>query len=175
MTRLIASLCGTALLALAMSAHAATPTVPVLNWNPCSPDGAVCAAAQVPLDYDDPAGPQTYVVLARYPVNPATKIGTVFVNFGGPGVSGVTRLIQSGFGLTLRGLLQGKFDVVAFDPRGVGYSDPMQCFDTEGDRTAFRARIRSSRSSTTRNGRTSTHTVRLAHAASGVGSRLRCT
>ena len=55
----------------------ATPTVPPLNWNPCSPDGAVCAAAQVPLDYDDPAGPQTYVVLARYPVNPATKIGTV--------------------------------------------------------------------------------------------------
>ena len=128
MTRLIASMCGTALLALAMTAHATTPTVPVLNWNPCSADGAVCAAAQVPLDYDDPAGP-------------ATKIGTVFVNFGGPGVSGVTRLIQSGFGLTLRGLLQGKFDVVAFDPRGVGYSDPIQCFDTEGDRTAFRGAL----------------------------------
>jgi len=141
MTRLIASMCGTGLLALALAAHATTPTVPVLNWNPCSPDGAVCAAAQVPLDYDDPAGPQTYVVLARYPVNPATKIGTVFVNFGGPGVSGVTRLIQSGFGLTLRGLLQGKFDVVAFDPRGVGYSDPIQCFDTEGDRTAFRSAL----------------------------------
>ncbi len=139
MSRYVASSCGAALLALAMSASSAAPTVPVLNWNPCSPDGAVCAAAQVPLDYDDPAGAQTYIVLARYPVNPATKIGTVFVNFGGPGVSGVTRLIQSGFGQTLRALLQGRFDVVAFDPRGVGYSDPMQCFDTEGDRTAFRA------------------------------------
>ena len=49
MTRLIAFMCGTALLALHLSAHGATPTVPVLNWNPCSPDGAVCAAAQVPL------------------------------------------------------------------------------------------------------------------------------
>ena len=101
MTRLVASLCGTALLAFVMSANATTPPVPVLNWNPCSPDGAICAAAQVPLDYDDPAGAKTFIVLARYPVNPATKIGTVFVNFGGPGVSGVTRLIQSGFGLNL--------------------------------------------------------------------------
>lgn len=39
--------------------------------------------------------------------------------------------------MTLRALLQGRFDVVAFDPRGVGYSDPMQCFDSEGDRAAF--------------------------------------
>jgi pimeloyl-ACP methyl ester carboxylesterase len=113
--------------------------VPVLNWNPCSADGAVCAAAEVPLDYGDPAGAKTSIVLARYPVAPETKIGTVFVNFGGPGVSGVTRLIQSGFGRSLRTLLQGRFDVVAFDPRGVGYSVPLQCFDTEGARTAFRA------------------------------------
>ena len=137
MSRLVTSLCGTALLAFAFSTNATTPPVPQLNWNPCSTDGAVCAAAQVPLDYADPAGAQTFVVLARYPVNPATKIGTVFVNFGGPGVSGVTRLIQSGFGVTLRALLKGRFDVIAFDPRGVGYSDPIQCFDTEGDRAAF--------------------------------------
>jgi pimeloyl-ACP methyl ester carboxylesterase len=139
MKKLIGSLLGTALLAIGLAASANASPVPVLNWNPCSPDGAVCAAAQVPLDYDDPAGAKTFVVLARYPVNPATKIGTVFVNFGGPGVSGITRLIQSGFGLTLRALLQGRFDVVAFDPRGVGYSDPLQCFDTEGDRMAFGA------------------------------------
>jgi len=139
MKKLIGSLLGTALLAIGLAASADAPPVPVLNWNPCSPDGAVCAAAQVPLDYDDPAGAKTFVVLARYPADPATKIGTVFVNFGGPGISGVTRLIQSGFGATLRALLQGRFDVVAFDPRGVGYSDPLQCFDTEGDRMAFGA------------------------------------
>jgi pimeloyl-ACP methyl ester carboxylesterase len=139
MSRLIASLCGSALLAFVMSANAAAPPVPVLNWNPCSTDGADCAMAQVPLDYDEPAGATTYIVLARYAADPATKIGTVFVNFGGPGVSGVARLIGSGFGLTLRALLLGRFDVVAFDPRGVGYSDPIQCFDTEGDRAAFNA------------------------------------
>ncbi len=137
MFKLVASLCGTALLAFAIPRMLRRRRFLQLNWNPCSTDGAVCAAAEVPLDYGDPAGAKTFIVLARYPVNPATKIGTVFVNFGGPGVSGVTRLIQSGFGLTLRALLMGRFDVVAFDPRGVGYSDPMQCFDTEGDRTAF--------------------------------------
>jgi pimeloyl-ACP methyl ester carboxylesterase len=139
MSKLVALLCGTALLAFAATASAVAPPVPQLNWNPCSTNGAVCAVAQVPLDYADPAGAKTFVVLARYPVNPANKIGTVFVNFGGPGVSGVTRLIQSGFGVSLRALLGGRFDVVAFDPRGVGSSDPMQCFDTEAQRTAFRS------------------------------------
>lgn len=137
MKSLVASLCGTALLAIALTANAIPPPVPVLNWNPCAPDGAVCASAQVPLDYADPAGAKTYVVLARYAVNPANKLGTVFVNFGGPGVSGVTRLIQSGFGLTLRALLGGRFDVVAVDPRGVGFSDPLQCFDTVENRAAY--------------------------------------
>jgi hypothetical protein len=136
MKKLIVSFFGAALLAVGSTAGADPPTVPALNWFPCAP-GAVCAVAQVPLDYDEPQGAQTHVVLARYPAtDQANRIGTVFINFGGPGISGVNRLL-SGFGQLLAAALQGRFDVVSFDPRGVGLSDPLQCFATEEDRAAY--------------------------------------
>jgi pimeloyl-ACP methyl ester carboxylesterase len=90
----------------------------------------------VPLDYDNPRGPTTTIALARTPAtDQANKVGTVFVNPGGPGGSGVS-LILGGFGETLDTLLGGRFDIIGFDPRGVAASDPLQCFDTEGDRSA---------------------------------------
>ena len=132
---------GTALIALASAVWADAPSVPVLNWFPCPgvAPGPECAIAQVPLDYDEPMSAQTYVVLSKYPAaDQANKIGTVFVNFGGPGISGVNVLL-SGFGETLAWLLQDRFDVVAFDPRGVGYSAPLQCFETAEARAAYLA------------------------------------
>lgn len=136
MKQLVVSFLGAALLIVASTTGADPPTVPALNWFPCAP-GADCAVAQVPLDYDEPQGAQTYVVLARYPAaDQANRIGTVFINFGGPGISGVNRLL-SGFGQLLAAALQGRFDVVSFDPRGVGLSDPLQCFATEEERAAY--------------------------------------
>jgi pimeloyl-ACP methyl ester carboxylesterase len=136
MKKLIVSLVGAVLLAMGSTAGADPPAVPVLNWFPCAP-GADCAVAQVPLDYDEPQGAQTYIVLARYPAaDQANRIGTLFVNFGGPGISGVNRLL-GGAGQLLAAATQGRFDVVSFDPRGVGLSDPLQCFATEADRAAY--------------------------------------
>ena len=66
MKQLVVSFLGAALLVVASTTGADPPTVPALNWFPCAP-GADCAVAQVPLDYDEPQGAQTYVVLARYP------------------------------------------------------------------------------------------------------------
>ena len=70
-----------------------TAPVPVLAWAPCGPDlpGVECAVATVPLDYGEPCeGATTGIALARVPAaDPAHKIGTVFVNPGGPGGSGV--------------------------------------------------------------------------------------
>jgi pimeloyl-ACP methyl ester carboxylesterase len=87
--------------------------------------------ATVPLDYDKPRGATTEVALARVPASdPARRIGSVFVNPGGPGGSGVG-LVLSGFGDDLDAQLDGRFDVVGFDPRGVGASDPLHCFDSE--------------------------------------------
>ena len=119
--------------------------VPVLVWEPCGEDfpAAECAVATVPLDYDRPSRGTTELALARIPAaDPANRIGTVFVNPGGPGGSGVG-LVLFGFGEFLGEQLDGRFDIVGFDPRGVGASDPLHCFDSEDDaRRVLRRRCR---------------------------------
>ena len=113
--------------------------VPELTWEPCGEDfpGVECALAEVPLDYDKPGRATTALALARVPAaDQRGKVGTVFVNPGGPGGSGVG-MVLAGFGNYLSGLLGGRFDVVGFDPRGVGASDPLLCFETGEERDAF--------------------------------------
>jgi pimeloyl-ACP methyl ester carboxylesterase len=66
----------------------------------------------------------------------AKRIGTVFVNPGGPGGSGVAFVLE-GFGEELHANLGGRFDVVGFDPRGVGASDPLHCFGSEDELVDF--------------------------------------
>jgi pimeloyl-ACP methyl ester carboxylesterase len=103
----------------------------VLNWAPCGAafPGVECALATVPLDYDQPRGATTTIALARVPAaNPAQKVGSVFLNPGGPGGSGVN-LARGRFGRNLAAMLGGRFDIVGFDPRGVAASDPLFCFD----------------------------------------------
>jgi len=120
------------------------PPVPDLTWLPCGeefPPSAECAVAEVPLDHDRPHGAKTSVALARVAASdPADKIGTVFVNPGGPGGSGVD-LIRFGFGDFLAERLQGRFDVVGFDPRGIARSEKLQCFETNEERDAFFAEL----------------------------------
>ena len=120
-------------------ARPASPPVPVLDWQPCGSDhpGFECTTAIVPLDYDHPRGRTTQLALAKRPAgNPAIRIGTVFVNPGGPGGSGVNTVLN-GFGEFLGDNLGGRFDVVGFDPRGVGASDPMHCFESAEESEAF--------------------------------------
>ena len=66
-----------------------TPPPPIeIDWASCGPDfpGAECALVPVPLDYDNRAGGTTEIALARIPAtDQANRIGTVFVNPGGPG------------------------------------------------------------------------------------------
>ncbi len=110
--------------------------VPTLTWRSCGTDfpGAQCATATVPLDYDSPQGATTTIALARYPAtNTSRRIGSVFVNPGGPGASGVETVLAGGFGPFLRTQLDGRFDVVGFDPRGVAGSDPLRCFSSEAE------------------------------------------
>lgn len=104
------------------------PAVPALRWVPCA-KGFQCATATVPLDYARPGGATVHLAVIRHPAtDPAHRIGSVFFNPGGPGGSGVASLppIYAHFPAQLR----ARFDVVSFDPRGIGGSTPLQCFDT---------------------------------------------
>ncbi len=108
------------------------PPTPTIGWAACVGEGdpaAQCATVQVPLDYDKPRGGTIGIALARVPAaDQKNRIGTVFVNPGGPGISGV-EMLRFGFGSYLGEQLNGRFDVVGFDPRGVAGSEPIQCFD----------------------------------------------
>lgn len=106
--------------------------VPTLAWAPCgdTEPGLSCAVAVVPLDHDEPTGPTTEIAVAKFPASrPGRRIGTLFVNPGGPGGSGVD-LVES-IGAVLDEGLGGRFDIVGFDPRGVAGSSPLECFGSD--------------------------------------------
>ncbi|MFD9355061.1 alpha/beta hydrolase [Streptomyces sp. NPDC060031] len=114
------------------TAAAAQPMsgTPRLAWHPCArPDGPAaqeCAELPVPLDYRDPAGRQITVAVSRIrSERPGARRGTLVVIPGGPGGSGVQRLAQKGAALQKE--TDGAYDLVAFDPRGVGASTTASC------------------------------------------------
>ncbi|MFD9569382.1 alpha/beta hydrolase [Streptomyces sp. NPDC059982] len=134
----------TATAAGADAAAGAGAPVPRLVWHPCvKPGGPAtqeCADLPVPLDYADPSGPQIKVAVSRVRSDrPAARRGALVVIPGGPGGSGVQRLTQKGE--ALRGQLGGAYDLVTFDPRGVGASTTASCGLAPGDRylTSLRA------------------------------------
>jgi pimeloyl-ACP methyl ester carboxylesterase len=89
-----------------------------------------CATAVVPLDYDKPKGKQITVALARLPASdPGRKIGSLFLNPGGPGGSGVDFLLGAGPFL-YSDEVRARFDLVGFDPRGIIRSTPLRCYET---------------------------------------------
>ncbi|GAA3509954.1 alpha/beta fold hydrolase [Georgenia daeguensis] len=117
------------------------PGLPPLVWQSCGErlEAFQCATAQVPTDHDDPAAGTTTIALTRLPATaPDQRIGSLFLNFGGPGGPGVDLLHLLG-GELLHPSVRARFDVVAFDPRAVGRSDPATCFrDAEQERAFIR-------------------------------------
>ena len=104
------------------------PDIPTITWTPCR--GAFqCARTTAPLDYDRPFATTISLNLIRLPAaDPAQRIGSLFVNPGGPGGSGVDFVRQAGRSLPLE--LRGRFDIIGFDPRGIAESTPLRCFAT---------------------------------------------
>ncbi|MBR8638795.1 alpha/beta fold hydrolase [Streptomyces tuirus] len=135
MTRRAVALCGAAVVlagtCTAVSAEASTPrtadTVHAtkLTWKNCATkDYPVlqCASLEVPLDHRRPRGRQITLALSRVPHTAGTYQGPLLVNPGGPGGSGLT---LAGFvASSLPEEVAAQYDVIGFDPRGVGASRP---------------------------------------------------
>ena len=84
----------------------------------------------VPLDYDRPRGAKIPIALTRLrATDTRRRLGSVFVNPGGPGASGVEFVV--GLGSVLgTDELRARFDLVGFDPKGIIRSAPLRCFDS---------------------------------------------
>ncbi|QKW06555.1 alpha/beta fold hydrolase [Streptomyces sp. NA04227] len=102
------------------------------RWKNCG-DGLQCASLKVPMDYKKPKGRTFTLPLVKHPAeNRKKRIGAIVYNPGGPGASGVEDL-KGGTITTFGKKVRARFDVVSFDPRGVGGSKPaIKCPWKEG-------------------------------------------
>lgn len=120
------------------------PGTPV-QWAPCQleggaesrvPKGAECGLLSVPVDYDDPDGDVARIALIRFPAT-GDKIGSLVINPGGPGESGVEA--AASITPSLPDSVRERFDIVGFDPRGVANSTPALWCNSDADNDRLRA------------------------------------
>ena len=149
-------LVGSALLGLLLLAGGATPVasgepglaadsgVPQQNWGSCTqffgnatgvPATATCTTLAVPVGAE-PAGPQARLAVIRVPAS-GERIGSLFINPGGPGASAVDSVASMGTALAGSPITE-HFDLVGFDPRGVGHSTPQLRCRTDAEFDAWR-------------------------------------
>ncbi|MXG89244.1 alpha/beta hydrolase [Nocardioides flavescens] len=108
-----------------------------IDWQLCRGDDFECATLTVPIDYADPGGETIDLALLKVPARkPGERVGSLVVNPGGPGASGVEYAAQASF--AFRDRLLDSFDIVGFDPRGTGGSDPVDCL-SDSQLDEFRA------------------------------------
>jgi len=105
-----------------------------LAWEEC--EFGECATLEVPLDYEDPDGETIDVALARVPAeDPDARIGSLLMNFGGPGAGG--REYFPGVTFAFPTEIAERFDLVTWDPRGTGDTIPVRCVDSIDPLMAF--------------------------------------
>jgi pimeloyl-ACP methyl ester carboxylesterase len=113
--------------------------VPVLNWQPCN-GSFKCATAVVPLDYGNPGGSTIdLAVIKHVATDPAHRIGSLLFNPGGPGGAG-TQYLPAWYDF-FPAQVRARFDIVSFDPRGIGASTAVQCFASSDDEDRFFAQL----------------------------------
>ncbi|MCX5375165.1 alpha/beta hydrolase [Streptomyces sp. NBC_00091] len=138
------SLCAAVLFATAFGAAGSPPPQPDdprlsrfyeqrIDWGPCPAafdESMRCGRLTVPLDYTDPGKGTVGLALTRFPATGPHRLGSLVFNYGGPGGPGVSalgeRLQDLGRTERYRDLAES-YDLVGFDPRGVGQSAPISC------------------------------------------------
>ncbi|GAB3168007.1 alpha/beta hydrolase [Amycolatopsis stemonae] len=122
---------------------AAVGTTAAVAWGACSaatlagvPADQVkyysCARYRVPIDHDNGSlGTIDIALLKRAARTPDTRVGSLFLNPGGPGGSGLRMPISGQY--YFQPSVLDRFDLIGFDPRGVGQSNPLRCFTTQED------------------------------------------
>jgi pimeloyl-ACP methyl ester carboxylesterase len=101
-----------------------------VNWSACFQAFGPfeCGSVRVPLDYDQPNGAHISIAMVRLPAAiPALRQGSLFINPGGPGGSGIDFAVGAGPVLFTQDV-RDRFDIVGFDPRGIIRSAPLRCF-----------------------------------------------
>lgn len=104
----------------------AGPSSTTIDWARCG-NGYECADVLLPLDQADPDGEQVRIALKRLPAASGDAEGAILLNPGGPGESGVA-LVTSAPDI-LGAEVLARYDVIGFDPRGVGASTHVRCLE----------------------------------------------
>src|SRR5689334_17546084 len=108
----------------------ASTAVPAVQWQPCAsptPAGFECTSVPVPLDHAHPDGTSITLAVIRHPATePDNRIGVLFFNPGGPGGQGTIDV--PGWLSLFPATVRARFDIVSWDPRGIGASTAVQCF-----------------------------------------------
>ena len=103
-----------------------------IDWEDCS-DGTSpfqCGTVTVPLDYEHPDGRTITIAVRKLPAPDGdAEHGSLFINPGGPGASGVAMMQVMAPMFTEE--LRGAYDIIGFDPRGVGQSTPITCWTND--------------------------------------------
>jgi pimeloyl-ACP methyl ester carboxylesterase len=123
----------------------AEPEVEPIEWSDCNAEiqkiiagqpggdrdlGFECGRTEVPISYEEPQGATLPLFLVRVRgAGQTDRIGSLMINPGGPGASGADAAI--GLALTMPEDVLRRFDLIGFDPRGVGLSTPVECIPAE--------------------------------------------
>jgi pimeloyl-ACP methyl ester carboxylesterase len=112
----------------------------LLPWTECAPN-LECLRVPVPADYRDPEARAIDIFIdVHWATSPEQRIGYLFVNPGGPGVSGVQYVASTEYGIFPDEIVE-RFDIIGFDPRGVGFSDPEFACGDPGEQIALLSTI----------------------------------